>query len=60
MVLAQGLGEYGALSRGGGVSSGLAHTLSTIERAVRDTEPRTWIVVAFGVFFVWFLFLRTR
>ena len=59
-MLSQGLGEYGTLSGGGGMLGGLADTLSTIEDTVRDTEPRTWVIVAIGLFVLWFLFLRTR
>jgi len=58
MMLAQGLGEYGALSGGGGVFSGLASSLSSIEDVVRDAEPRTWVILFGGAFLLWFLFLR--
>jgi hypothetical protein len=58
MMLSQGLGEYGALSGGGGGFAGIADTLSSIEDTVRHAEPRTWVIVAIGLFVLWFLFLR--
>jgi hypothetical protein len=52
MMLAQGLGEYGAVGGGavgggdGGAFSSLASALAAIEGAVRDAEPRTWIIAS--------------
>ena len=60
MMLAQGLGEYGALSGGGGASSSLPPVLAAIENTVRDVEPRTWIIVSVSAVLFWFLFLRRR
>lgn len=59
MMLAQGLGEYGALS-GGRALSGLDSVVGVIEDAVRDAEPSTWFAVFIGAFLVWFVFLRAR
>jgi hypothetical protein len=58
MLIAQGLGEYGALAGGGGSSGGLRGFLDTVEYTIRDTEPSTWIYVCVGFLVVWFLFLR--
>jgi hypothetical protein len=58
MLLAQALGEYGALTGGGGVVAGLADALSTIEDTARHTEPSTWAFVGGGLFLLWFVFLR--
>jgi hypothetical protein len=65
MMLAQGLGEYGALGGGavgggGSAFSSLASALAAIEDTLRDTEPRTWIIACVGAVLFWFLFLRTR
>ncbi len=57
MLIAQGLGEYGALSGGG---SSIASLLDNVEYAIRDAGPNTWIVVFFGVLAVWFFFVRAR
>jgi hypothetical protein len=56
MLIAQGLGEYGALAGGG--SSGLGRVLLDLENMIRDAEPSTWILVSVGLLAVWFLFLR--
>jgi hypothetical protein len=66
MMLAQGLGEYGAVvagapaGGGGGAFSSLASALAAIEGTVRDAEPRTWIIASVSAVVFWFLFLRTR
>ena len=68
-MLAQGLGEYGALAGGaggsgagggGGAFSSLASALAAIEDTVRDTEPRTWIIASVSAVLFWFMFLRKR
>ena len=56
MLIAQGLGEYGALSGG---SSSLADIFDRVEYAVRDTTAGTWVAVFAVVLVVWFLF-RSR
>ncbi len=58
MLIAQGLGEYGALSGGG--FSGIANFFENVEYAIRDGGPATWVAVFFGVVVVWFVFLRAR
>ena len=65
MMLAQGLGEYGALGGGaagggGGAFSSLASALAATEDIVRDAEPRTWIITSVSAVLFWFLFLRKR
>ena len=57
MLIAQGLGEYGAVS--GGVFSGIASLFDNVEYTIRDGGPGTWAAILFGVFVVWF-FLRAR
>ena len=59
--MAQGLGEYGIASGGsGGVSSGLRDILSTIENALRNPTPKTWIGVAVFLFVLWYFIIRRR
>ena len=57
MLIAQGLGEYGALTGGGG-SSRFGELLDTVAYSVRDAEPSTWVLVSVGLLIVWFLFMR--
>jgi hypothetical protein len=56
MLIAQGLGEYGALAGGG--SSGFRDFLGNLEYTMRDADPSTWVAVLFGVVVLWFVFLR--
>jgi hypothetical protein len=56
MLIAQGLGEYGALAGGG--SSRFGDFLDTVEYTIREAEPSTWILVSLGLLVLWFLFLR--
>ena len=59
----QGLSEYGSVaggSAGGDVSSRLNDLASTIEDALRNPTPKTWIGVAVFFFILWFLFIRRR
>jgi hypothetical protein len=58
MLIAQGLGEYGSLSGGG--FSGIANLFENAEYAILDGGPVTWAALFFGVFVVWFVFLRAR
>lgn len=58
MLIAQGLGEYGAVSGGG--FSGIANLLENVEYTIRDGGPGTWVVIVLGAFVVWFVFLRAR
>jgi hypothetical protein len=56
MLIAQGLGEYGALAGGG--SSRFGEILDSLEYTIRGAEPSTWILVSVAVFAVRFLFFR--
>jgi hypothetical protein len=56
MLIAQGLGEYGALAGGG--SSGLRDLLGNLEDTMRDADPSMWLAVLFGLVVLWFVFLR--
>jgi hypothetical protein len=56
MLIAQGLGEYGALAGGG--SSGLRDFLGNLEYQMRDADPTTWLAVLFGFLVLWFVFFR--
>jgi hypothetical protein len=56
MLIAQGLGEYGALASGG--SSGLRDLLGNIEYTMRDADSSVWLAVLFGMVVLWFVFLR--
>jgi hypothetical protein len=56
MLIAQGLGEYGALTSGG--SSRVAEVLDNIQYTIGATEPSTWLLVSVGLLAVWFLFMR--
>jgi hypothetical protein len=58
MLIAQGLGEYGALTGGGG--SGLAEILDRVEYSVGPATPTTWVAVFAGFLIVWFVFFRSR
>jgi hypothetical protein len=56
MLIAQGLGEYGALASGG--SSGLRDFVGNLEYTMRDADPSMWLAVLFGLVVLWFVFLR--
>lgn len=58
--MAQGLGEYGIAAGGSSVSSGLSDIAATIEDALRNPTPKTWIGVAIFFFILWFIFIRRR
>ena len=58
MLIAQGLGEYGALTGGGG--SGLAEILDRMEYSVSHATPSTWVAMFVGFLVVWFVFFRSR
>jgi len=58
MLMAQGLGEYGALTGGG--ASGLANLMDNLEYSIRDAGPTAWAAIFIGVLAVWFLFVRRR
>jgi hypothetical protein len=56
MLIAQGLGEYGALA--GGSSTRLSEFVDSVGATIQDMEPSTWIMVLGGLLILWFLFLR--
>ena len=56
MLIAQGLGEYGALS--GGLASTVEAWGAVVEGQLRQTEPLTWLAIAACAAFVWFVFFR--
>jgi hypothetical protein len=56
MLIAQGLGEYGALTGGG--SSRFGTVLDNLEYTIRRADVPTWVLVSVGVFALWFLFFR--
>jgi hypothetical protein len=56
MLVAQGLGEYGALASGG--ASRFREVLDNIEYTVGGWEPSTWLLLSVGLVAVWFLFFR--
>ena len=58
MLIAQGLGEYGALS--GGEGSGLADMLDRLEYSMSHASSSTWVAVFAGFLIVWFVFFRSR
>ena len=61
MLKAQGLGEYGGISGGAGdVSTGLGDIASTIEEALRNPTPKTWLGIAAFLFAIWFIFIRRK
>jgi hypothetical protein len=56
MVIAQGLGEYGALASGS--STRLGDFVDSFGSTIQGMEPRTWLMFLGGLLVVWFLFLR--
>ena len=56
MLIAQGLGEYGALA--GGSSTRLSEFMDSIGGTIQNMEPSTWAMVLGAVLIVWFLFFR--
>jgi hypothetical protein len=60
--MAQNLSEYRGVVDGGGsqISNGLRDLASTIEEALRNPTPKTWIGIAVFFFVLWFLFIRRR
>jgi len=60
--MSQGLGEYGSVAGGSGgdLSARLSDLASTIEDALRDPTPKTWVGVAIFFFILWFVFIRRR
>ena len=56
MLIAQGLGEYGALA--GGSSTRFSEVVDSIGGTLQNMEPSTWAMVLGGLLIVWFLFFR--
>ena len=56
MLIAQGLGEYGALTGRG--SSRMTDIVDSIGSTIQDMEPTTWLMLLGGLLVVWFLFFR--
>ena len=56
MLIAQGLGEYGALA--GGSSTRLSEFVDSIGSTIQDMEPSTWAIVLGALLIVWFVFFR--
>lgn len=63
MLLAQGLGEYGALasrSSGGDGSSSFRDLIARIEDFIHGATPMQWAMIGGFCFALWFVFLRRR
>ena len=61
--MAQGLGEYGGIVSGNGstqISTGFRDLMSTLEQALRNPTPKTWLGLAAFFFVLWFLFIRKK
>lgn len=61
--MAQGLREYGGIVGGNGatqISTNLRDLASTIEEALRNPTPKTWLGIAAFFFVLWFLFIRRK
>jgi len=56
MLIAQGLGEYGALA--GGSSTRFSEVVDSIGGTLQSMEPSTWAMVLGGLLIIWFLFFR--
>jgi hypothetical protein len=60
MILAQSLGEYGAVS-GGALANALAavsDAFNTVTDTVRHAEPLTWVAVGGVALVLWIAFRR--
>jgi hypothetical protein len=55
MLLAQSLGEYGGVRD---VLEGLLRAFNTAWDAVRDAEPKTWVMVGAAALVVWLVLRR--
>ena len=56
MLIAQGLGEYGALA--GGSSTRFSEVVDPIGGTLQSMEPSTWAMVLGALLIIWFLFFR--
>ncbi len=57
MLIAQALGEYGALSA---LVGAVTQAAVSAETFIRGMEPSTWAMIGGGVLLLWFLFGRRR
>jgi hypothetical protein len=57
VILAQALGEYGALSA---LTDVVSRTWFSTETFIRNVEPTTWALVGAGALILWLLWGRTR
>jgi hypothetical protein len=58
----QNVGEYRGLLDGGAtqIETGLRDIVQTVEDALRDPTPTTWIGVGAFFFVLWFIFIRRK
>ena len=58
----QSVGEYRGLLDGGStqISRGMNDILQTVEEALRNPTPTTWIGIGGFFFVLWFLFIRRK
>jgi hypothetical protein len=58
----QNVGEYRGLLDGGStqIETGLRDIVQTIEDALRDPTPMTWLGIGAFFFVLWFIFIRRR
>ncbi len=57
VLIAQALGEYGALSA---LVGAVTRAAVSAETFVRGMEPSTWAIIGGGVLLLWFLISRPR
>ena len=55
MVIAQSLGEYGAL---GSLMSTFSGMWAIVQEQARRADPSTWLLILLGAVLIWFLFIR--
>ena len=57
MLIAQALGEYGALSA---LVGAVTQAAGSAETYIRGLEPSTWAMIGGGILLLWLLFGRVR
>ncbi len=57
MLIAQALGEYGALAA---LAGAVTRAAVSAETFIRGLEPSTWAMIGGGVLLLWFLISRPR
>ena len=57
MLIAQALGEYGALSA---LAGAVTRAAVSAETFIRGMDPSTWAMIGGGILLLWFLFGRRR